>query len=491
MYYLPPTAGMWMDGGGTGSEIFKRLIPYSKGWRAYQTYLGRALFIPFIRDSADMILGMIWNKPPQIALPKSGKMDWVSQKVSPKGESLLQLMRQLCYEQIIMGRAGLLIDFPKPNTVAQSLVEPTPYIAMYTAESIINWDCGEHDGPGEALNLIVLDESSPKRSGFDWSTKKKYRVLQLGDLDANEMQGKYLAGKFEQDGSDKSGLTYSTDQMAMPNIRGRGLEFIPFSFVGAVGNTSDVDDPPLLGLSDICLSIYRMQADYRQAIYMNSQATLFTKGWTRKAEDPIRIGAGGHIHSDSPEADARWIETTGNGIPEMRLALENDIKMASHKAGEMTDASSRARESGTALEMRIGTKTATLNSIAMANAEGIERELKFMAQWMGLPQSSIDEIKVQANQEFASKEFASQDFQAIVQSKLLGGPISYQSIHRWAVDRGYTKLTWEDMIREIEEEGSMMDGIMAAAKAEADATTVKPPVQQPGISAPGGTPAKN
>lgn len=489
--YLPPTQGMWLDGGGPGAELFRALAKYSKGWRSYQSYLSRALFIPFIRDSADMILGMIWNKDPQITLPSNKKMDWVLEKVSPKGESLLQLMRQLCYEQIILGRAGLLLDLPK----TLSLEDPRPYIALYKGDSIINWDTGDHDGPGESLNLVVLDESAPKREGFGWDVSaKKYRVLQLGALDTNEVTGTYTAGTYAQE---LNGLQFDPSQMSKPNIRKRGLEFIPFSFVGAVGNTSDVDDPPLLGLSDICLAIYRMQADYRQAMFMNCQDTLFTKGWTRKTDDPLRIGAGGHVHSDSPEGDMKYVGTSSLGLPEMRTALENDIKMANHKAGELMDASSRARESGTALEMRIGTKTATLNSIAMANAEGIQRELKFMAQWLGMSQASIDEIKVQPNKEFASKDFAAQDFMSIVQSKLLGGPISYQSIHKWAVDRGYTKLTWDQMMSEIDKEGTMMNGLMEAAKAESEATTPPPavpagpgnPKQMPGVTAKGGTPA--
>jgi hypothetical protein len=457
--YLPPTAGMWADSGGPEAERWRKLKPYSKGWRAYQSYLARGLFIPFLRDSADMILGMLWNKPPQVALP--AKMEFVRQKVSPQGEGLLQLMRLTNYQQIVMGQCGTHLDLPSDATRAM----PQPYISLYHAEDIINWASIERsDVPGEALKMVVLDECTHARVNmFDWQVSKRYRVLALGDLANNSPFGVYNAGIFE--GQDGNVPEFDHALMRVPSIRGRALPYIPFVFIGAVGNTSGISDAPLLGLSDISLAIYRMQADYRQALFMNTQDTMFTKGFQLPDDAPLRLGAGAHVHSDYPEADMKYVGTNSQGLPELRQALETDLKLASHKAGELMDASSRARESGVALEMRVGTKTATLNSIALAMGEGFERQLKSMAIWLGL---NPDEVKVQPNFEFASREFSSQDLNQLVAAKMLGGPISYQSIHKWSVDRGYTKLTWEEMVKEIQDEEAILEMLQPLPEPQPD-----------------------
>lgn len=467
--YLPPTQGMWMDGGASGDDRFRKLVPYSKGWRAYQTYLGRALFVPFVCDAADMMLGMLWNKLPQISLPK--KMEFLWQKASPSGEGLLQLMRRANYQQIVTGRLGALLDLPSSEVRSA----PQPYLSLYHGEDIINWDVVERsDLPGEVVKMIVLDECAPMRvNTFGWERSKQYRVLALGSLEDQRASGVYSVGVF----STREGEAPEFDPglMRAPHVRGRTLPFVPFVFIGAIGNTSAIDYPPLLGLSDMSLAFYRMQADYRQGLYMTTQDTLFSKGFMLPDDSPLRVGAGAHVHSDFAEADMKYVGINSQGLPELRSAIENDFKIASHKAGELMDASSRARESGVALEMRVGTKTATLNSIALAMGEGFERQLKNMATWLGL---NPDEVKIQPNFEFASKEFGSQDLNQLVSAKMLGGPISYQSIHKWAVDRGYTKLTWDEMVAQIKEEEKILEMLQPL------------PEPQPDLPPGGGPPAK-
>ncbi len=478
--YLPPTQSMWIDGGSGGAcGNFRLLAPYSKGWRAYESYKMRALFIPFMKDALDMIQGMLWNKAATVSVPPG--MEDIIERATPDGANLSQLMRQITYEQVVTGRTGLYADLSSNPTTDV----PQPYICQYGAESIINWDNGfPQKLPEAVLNLVVLDECAPRRINmFTWQESAQYRVLTLGDPLLDEPAGTFKAAAYSIPGG---GIpTFDPTTLKAPNIRGKTLSFIPFVFVGACGNYADPDDPPLLGLSDIALAVYRLEADYLQGLYMTTQDTLFSKGFTREADSPIRVGAGAHVHSDYPEADLKYVGVNSNGLPELRLALENMIKMAASRAGELMDASSRARESGSALEMRIGTKTATLNSIALAMGEGVERILKHIATWLGL---DATKVKVIPNLEFASKEFASMDLLTIVQAKMLGGPISFQSIHKWAVERGYTTSSWEEMVAEIEEENKSVREDFQPLPPPAPVTKVVPTKGQENSSN-GGNPA--
>lgn len=439
--YLPATGGMIEDGFGKGGVD-------NKGNCAYNAYLMRALFHSFVSDAVDTMQGMLWNKPPTYELPS--ELEYLKFKATTGGEGLLQLHRAVNRQQLITGRMGLLVDLPS-NTGTST---PEPYIAPYYAERIINWDAGfRGETQVETTNLVVLDESGPKRVNiFGWEPRTQFRVLMLGTPEGNEAKGTYKYGVFAQEAAGTN-VPFNFDDMIEATSRGVPFDFIPWVFINANSTLSSPCDPPLIGLSDLCLAIYRLEADYRQALFMQTQDTLFTKGFTDQFDKPLRTGSGGRIHAQTEKADAKYIGVTSAGLPELRTARENDLKMAASKAGELMDASSRARESGTALEMRIGSKTATMNEIAISAGEGIQRTLRYVAQWKGV--KNLDSIIVKPNFEFASREFASMDFKNIVETKLLGGPISFEAIHKWSVERGGPgkDLTFDQMMKQIEAEG--------------------------------------
>jgi uncharacterized protein DUF4055 len=437
--YLPYTDGMFVDGMEHGG----------RGARAYNAYLTRALYHSFVSAAVDTMLGMMWNKPPKFEIPP--ELEYLLHKATTEGEGLEQLLRNINREQLVTGRVGLLVDLP----AATGTTEPKPYLAVYHAEKIVNWDAGfRGESPTESTNLVVLDECGPRRSGtFNWVNTQQFRVLQLGTLEANESKGVYKFGVFGSEEEGNTAPAFSEDGMVAATSRGVTFDHIPWVFINANSTVSAPCDPPLLGLSDLCLAIYRMEADYRQALFMQTQDTLFTKGFNEDKDQPLRTGAGGRIHSPTKDGDAKFIGVTSTGLPELRTARENDLKLAASKSGELMDASSRARESGAALEMRIGSKCASMAEIAISGAAGLERALKDAAQWLGV--KDLDAIKVKPNFEFASREFAANEFKAIVESKLLGAGVTWKGVHQWSADRGGpdADLTWEQVIAQLEEEG--------------------------------------
>ena len=441
--YLPATSGMYEDGFPT----------QEKGVCAYNAYILRALFHSFVSDAVDNLLGMLWNKPPVYEIPK--ELEYLNQKATTEGEGLLQLHRSINRQQLIPGRCGLLVDLPS----GASLDSPQPYVAMYHAERILNWDAGFRGQMAtESVNLVVLDESGPQRDGmFGWKDTNQYRVLMLGNPEIDEPSGVYRWGVFSD--SDKAP---KFDPSALQVATSRGIPFtrIPWTFINANSTVSTPCYPPLLGLSNLSLAIYRLEADYRQALFMQTQDTLFTKGFTDQGDKPLRTGAGGRIHANTKEGDAKYIGVASQGLPELRTARDNDLKLANSKAGELMDASSRARESGTALEMRIGSKTATMNEIAIAAAEGLQQVLRDVAQWVGV--KNLDSIVVKPNFEFASREFQAMDMKTLIEAKVLGGPMSWESIHEWSRKRGGPgkDLSFEQMMKQIEAEGLLEDQLM-------------------------------
>lgn len=469
--YLPPTKGMRLD--GMGSDSNSKL---KEGQEVYEAYKLRAVFPEYIKDALEIFMGMLHNKSPVIELPP--QMEPLREKATELGEPLELLLQRINLEQLTTGRLGLLADLPKRPDPAN----PLPFIALYVAEAARNWDNDAIGDERAELNLVILDESGYARDAdFDWKTVKKYRVLIIEDV---EGEGRlYKCGEFQDEGTP----TYDPSQLRIPRIRGKALNFIPFTFVNTKDISPDPDEPPLIGLARLCGAIYRSEADYRQNLFMQGQDTLVIIGERARSkiaggdedeEEPLRVGAGSRIELETG-GDAKYVGVQSQGLTEQRYALENDRKRGESRSGQLIDAAKGDKESGTALKTRVGAQTATLNQIAKTGALALEITLKRIAEWMG---ADASKVKVTPNLEFADYQMSGQDLVNLMTAKRTqGAPLSLESIHRLMVQGNLTTfdyVTEQDKIN-AEPEFETPEAKLAkeTAKIAADAT---PPQQNLG-----------
>lgn len=427
--YLPATSGQIADGITDVNSV---------GYQSYNAYKTRAAFPDFMSLAVETAIGIMWSKPPVIELPKA--MEPMLEKATTKGEGLMQLLRRINEQQLVTGRLGLLADLPEKPDPAR----PFPYIAMYVTEDIINWDEGLREQVIEdSLNLVVLDETSNERqANFEWKLVQKYRVLVLGATETNEEAGVYKSGMFSGQNA-----IFSEEGMIIPSIRGNTLEKIPFVFINGKDIIAQPDNPPLLGLAKLIMTIYRGEADYRQSLFMQGQDTLVIIGGQQDG-DQQRVGAGAQLALPIG-GDAKYIGVSSTGISEQRQAIEADKKDAASKAGQLIDTSSKSKESGEALKTRIAAQTATLNQIAQSGAEGLKSILRTIAEWMG---ANPDEVVVTPNLEFADESMTGKDLIDFMTAKTMGAPISLQTIHNMLQDKDVTEYSFEDEVALIQDE---------------------------------------
>lgn len=433
--YLPPTTGHIKDGFPT---------PNSAGTLAYEGYKDRALFHDFVSDAVEAALGILHLKPPVIELPSA--LEYLMEDATTKGEGLEAFLRRINEQQLVTGRAGLLLDMPIAPTA-----EPRPYLAMYHAEHIINWDDSEGDELRLGnLNLVVLNESGYQRKGvFDWEWIDRYRVLILGDPLESEGRGSGAVYQFAVfEGRGGGNLSFDVTKLQTPSIRGDAPRAIPFTFVNSKDIIPTPDDPPFLGLAEIALSTYRSEADYRQNLYMQGQDTLVTIGLVEEEDAPLRTGAGARI--DLPmNGDAKFIGVTSDGLTEQREAI-NDLKAeAGQKGGQLLDSASRQKESGDALRVRVAARTATLKTIALTGALALQEQLRHAAEWVGADPSTVT---VTPNLDFADDELESRALVEYMSAKTMGAPLSNRTLHAIMAKKGVTDMTFEEELAEIESE---------------------------------------
>jgi hypothetical protein len=451
--YLPATKSMKLDGMGNAANGRPNL-----GQEVYNAYRIRAVLPDYVKDAVEAFIGMLHHKPPTIELPE--QLEPLREAATMFGEPLEVLLRRINEEQLVTGRLGLLADLPtNPDPT-----NPMPYIAMYVAEAGRNWDDGSIDNGEADLNLVVLDESSYRRDGFDWIQVTKFRVLDLfREGDTEEVRARadpvYRSGAFEVEGGSGS-PTYVDSDMTTPMIRGSTLDEIPFVFVNSKDITTSPDEPPLLGLARLALAIYRGEADYRQNLFQQGQDTFVIIGDRKKiasdaddlnavaSTEPLRTGAGSMVELEAG-GDAKYVGVDSQGLSEQRQSLENDRKRADAKSGSLATDSASTQESGTAKKTRIAAQTASLRQIALSGAAALEWLLKISARWIG---ADPEKVKVTPNLEFGPIDLIPKDIVDAMTARGMGAPLSLESIHALAVDIGLTELDYQTEKDLVDEE---------------------------------------
>ncbi len=442
--YLPVTTGMKEDGFGTVN---------TDGQAAYDAYILRARYPGFMKEAIETAIGMMHKHPAEFELPS--KMEDMLEKMAATGETAQELLRKINTDQLILGRIGLLLDFPIQAIVGKDL----PFIATYHASTIHNWDEGSrNDLTEKTLNLVVLNESEFVRiQDFGWEFQKKYRVLILGDVEENERKGVYRFGVFR----DEQGSGFKEADLQIPVFRGRSFDKIPFVFVNSIDLVSEPTAPPLLDLANLTLTIYRGEADYRQNLFMQGQDTFVIIGGTQEdTESKVRIGANAFL-SLPQGSDAKYVGVDSKGLLEQRESLREDRTRAGGMGAGTLDTTSRERESGDSLDTRIAARTADLTQIAISGASGLERILKYAAEWMG---EDPDLVKVIPNLEFGEMPISTQSMVELTAAKTAGYPLSAKTLHRLAAKKRFTDKTFEQEVAEIEAEaGGPFDPMVKAA----------------------------
>lgn len=449
--YLPATEGMIQDGMTT---------PSAPGWKDYEAYLLRAVYRDFVKDAVKAMIGVLHEKPATFTL--TPRLKDMAKNSTIAGESLQQLLRRINVQQLVKGRIGLLLDAPTGKDVNKAL----PYIATYDALRVINWDAGKLNEGRNTLQLVVLDESDYRREGFTWKTERKYRVLTRGVPESLE------SGWETPDGDADFAVAVKVNDSStpvaadflIPSIGGRTLSEIPFVFCNANDLVPEPETPPLLGLSNLSLAIYRAEADYRQTLYLQGQNTLVLIGVDDDDADdegggaPIRVGNKGVIKMKL-EGDAKYIGVSASGLGEMRQSLENDRRDAALEGSQFLSGGANADkgESGEALRIRVAARTTTIKGIAITAAQALTQMLRWAAEWVG---DNPDDIKVEVPSDFADSSVQGAMLLAFMQAKQLGLPLSLASLHRMMKSNDMTELSFQEENDQIEAEAETMLGTM-------------------------------
>lgn len=367
----------------------------------YLSYLDRAVFVNFTSITKEAMLGMVFRLETQITL--DAKIEYLRANVNGTGLTADQLVKSVSADTLLMGRFGLLVDYPVTDaglTASQTRGIEAKILA-YSTESIINWRIGMSGGY-RRLTLVVLREEieAIEDDGFKTIDTVQYRVLKLTD------------GVYTQSIYDKDGQIMGDGEFILRKSDSSLWDEIPFTFVGAINNEPDVDKPPLYDIAEINIAHYRNSADYEFSSFMVGQPTPVFAGLTQSWVDQNMkggVGLGSSTAVMLPEnGSAELLQAEPNSMPLKGMEFK---EMQLVKIGARIIQDSTGVETAEAARIRFAGQNSKLGAI-IGNVE--DAFIKCFV-WAGLFMGSNTDPEVTINKQLYSAAIDPQLLMASIQ----------------------------------------------------------------------------
>ena len=367
------------------NEIYLPALPDQTA-SSYEIYKTRATFLNAFNRTITGLVGSVVRRPSLVNVPES--MEYLMEDVNLGGYDIQTFIADLLREVFITGRVGILVDREENGR---------PYLCIYTAESIVDWNVPRNNVPVE-INLA----EAPNRDQHP-----QFRRLSIEE-------GAYTVRILKNNEDEE----LSVVQEISPQKRGNPLDFIPFTLINSDNPGWDVCHPPLLDLANICLSHYRTSADLEAGRHYVSIPTPYIIGVDPEEFDTgVAIGPTSAIIIPNEQAKVGFLEFAGVGLKSLEEALTQKEHQMSVLGARVLERVRTGVESAEAARIHQASELSILSAIVTEVEKGITKALKQMAEWEN---HDPDSIEVKINRDFIDARLNSRDIQALVDAYLKG-----------------------------------------------------------------------
>ena len=350
----------------------------------YQNYKIRARYPETLSSAVEGMIGLMGRKINRHELPEA--LQYMYDKATLDGLTLDDLQRRVWHEVSAVGRIVLLLDAPTE--------EGEPYIATYTAESVINWS-----GDADRIHRVVFQEEveAPNpEDRFDPEIILQWRVAELDVGEGGEVV--YVIRVYRQAEGNKDEFVMVEEHF--PEVPGVDFDGVPVDFIGSRDLEPEPDAVPMLPAANKALHYYRQYADFAMNLFMSANGTTPYGTGVAASEAPTTVGPTEFWYAENPGANFGFAEITGAGLAAQKEELEN-IKAEIASATIRVLGEKKAVEAAETLRLRFQSQTATLTSISQSCTAGLTRILRRAARWVG---ANPDEVRQDATVQFISEE---------------------------------------------------------------------------------------
>ncbi len=332
--------------------------------------------------------GMVFRKPPEIEVPAA--ITPMLEDVTMSGESLFMVAQDVTEECLKLGRVGILVDHPQGLTEGISLAQAEadgmrPFIKVYKAADIYNWRMGRVNNKSVLVEVRLKENHEVQDGEWDVITEERYRVLSLG-ADGYKVRVYKV---------DERGQEVLVSEL-IPLMRGKPLSYIPFQFIGTDDVSADVDAPPLIDLVDMNLHHYRITSIKCNALPFAVPTMFIAGNLNLEPGEKVYVGSTKAIHSNDPQANANYIEYSGQGLGAVEKEIDKAEAQMAILGARMLEPQRGSVESAEGQSIHRKGEESILSAISQTISIGLTNVMTWFADWAG----ASGTVKIQLNRDF-------------------------------------------------------------------------------------------
>ena len=363
----------------------------------YDAYKKRSQYPSFLSRVIDSFIGLSLDKEPIIEEPAA--MDEYLDNIGGVGVNELDLVRRSLRHNFTTGRLGMLVG--KLDALDH------PHIAIYSAESIINW--------GD--NFIVLMETYYGPDPKDEFVQKeyvRYRVLKLKD-------SAYYQEIWEGEGSKWE----IKEVIEFRDSKNQTIDFIPFEFIGTDGVDNRISKPSMIDFVNVSMSYYRNSADLEHGLHFTALPWYYVSGVSGsrdQKDETIVIGSSRALKLKDPQAKAGVVEFGGAGLKAIETRMDKKERHMSELGAKILLDHSTGVEAAETKRIRVKADTSLAANVINSVARGIENCLRHIANMEGFD----SDIDVTINTELMSAEITVEMLNFLLKA-IMAGKLSLET----------------------------------------------------------------
>ncbi|MFL9904206.1 DUF4055 domain-containing protein [Paraburkholderia fungorum] len=394
---------------------------------SYTNRIGTATLFPAFGRTCEVLTGKPFSKPITFGDDVPRQIQGWCENIDLQGHNLHAYAAAVCFHAISYGMCGILVDFPPTRGRLKTRADEKaagvrPYFVHIHAQNILGWRAQRINGVQTLTQLRFVECVTEPYGAFGDQIIEQVRVLYPGKWEVWRESDKVDAdGKKVWILHDKGATTI------------KKIPFVPV-YGKRTGFMQGV--PPLIELAHMNVEHWQSKSDQQTILHVARVPILFGKGLE---DTPITVGASSAIIADSPDADLKYVEHTGQAIEAGRK--------------ELLDLEDRMRQVGAELlVIKPGNRTVvqtqsdneagmcTLQRIIQDEEDALDQAIQLLAEWVGQP----DGGHVTIFNDFGVASLAEASLE-LLRDMNVDGTLSDESLYREAQRRGVisSDVDWE------------------------------------------------
>jgi hypothetical protein len=417
-------------------EADDKLLPRLSGQdvRKYRAYRDRAVVPGYVPRTVAALVGAIFRRNPHFAIDE--RLSYLLTNADGRGSTLMQFAVRLVTEIMITGRSSIVVDRPIEGGL--------PYLCLYDADDLINWDEEEDFFVYKHKVLEGTEEDRYKKK-----EKTKYRELSL-------VNGLFTVTEYEQEGGPRS--DYKPSSVGTPLLKnGKPIDYVPMVCVTPTGLGFEVSNSPILELCEVTHSAYQVSADWMNALHVMGSPTpvISSDAILQQAMDgkfTFNMGVDTALVVDS-QGKASFLESARD-LGALEKAMTRLQELAAVLGARLLDTGSNSvMDTATSAMIKEGASTAILSSVISSAEQALATVLAMVADM-----ENVDgDIEVSINKELIQSRVDANMLSAMFNA-VLGNRMSFETFYHNLEEGGLTKpgTTAKDEMRKIIEDYAVL-----------------------------------